>query len=121
MNQLTSKSFITSLSCAYALLWLTLYMCTTDNYHHQVGIPSDREQYIHRLGRTGRGGKEGEGILLIAPWEEYFLNDLKDLPLDKLPSPCLDPEIQHQVCYSLSCALVAFLYMGCGLDDQIEN
>ncbi|XP_024172533.1 probable DEAD-box ATP-dependent RNA helicase 48 isoform X1 [Rosa chinensis] len=57
----------------------------------QVGIPSDREQYIHRLGRTGREGKEGEGILLLAPWEEYFLEELKDLPLEKFPSLRLDP------------------------------
>ncbi|XP_021604599.1 probable DEAD-box ATP-dependent RNA helicase 48 isoform X3 [Manihot esculenta] len=58
----------------------------------QLGIPADREQYIHRLGRTGREGKDGEGILLLAPWEEYFLNELEDLPLDKLPSPDMDPE-----------------------------
>ncbi|KAI9157801.1 hypothetical protein LWI28_028329 [Acer negundo] len=63
----------------------------------QVGIPSDREQYIHRLGRTGREGKEGEGILLLAPWEEYFLGDLKDLPLDRFPSPRLDPNIKLQM------------------------
>ncbi|KAM7254470.1 hypothetical protein ACFE04_003850 [Oxalis oulophora] len=56
----------------------------------QVGIPSDREQYIHRLGRTGR---EGEGILLLAPWEQYFLHDLKDLPLEECPLPHLDPDI----------------------------
>ncbi|KAK2634136.1 hypothetical protein Ddye_028928 [Dipteronia dyeriana] len=63
----------------------------------QVGIPFDREQYIHRLGRTGREGKEGEGILLLAPWEEYFLGDLKDLPLDRFPSPLLDPNIKLQM------------------------
>ncbi|SPN99648.1 related to dead-box protein precursor CYT-19 [Cephalotrichum gorgonifer] len=31
----------------------------------QVGLPSSREQYIHRLGRTGRQDKEGEGWLII--------------------------------------------------------
>ncbi|XP_044487214.1 probable DEAD-box ATP-dependent RNA helicase 48 [Mangifera indica] len=63
----------------------------------QVGIPSDREQYIHRLGITDREDKEGEGILLLAPWEEYFLDDLKDLPLDRCPSPHLDPDSKLQV------------------------
>ena len=27
----------------------------------QVGVPTNRAQYIHRLGRTGRAGKVGEG------------------------------------------------------------
>lgn len=63
-----------------------------------MGIPSDREQYIHRLGRTGREGKAGEGILLVAPWEDYFLDEIKDLPLEKLSSPHLDPDMKAKVC-----------------------
>ncbi|KAL2517077.1 putative DEAD-box ATP-dependent RNA helicase 33 [Abeliophyllum distichum] len=63
----------------------------------QVGIPSDREQYIHRLGRTGRQGKEGEGILLLAPWEEYFMDDIKDLPIEKCPLPHFDPDAKVQM------------------------
>lgn len=47
----------------------------------QVGIPSGREQYVHRLGRTGRGGREGKGVLLLAPWEDHFLRSVKDLPI----------------------------------------
>jgi len=31
----------------------------------QVDTPRDRESYIHRLGRTGRQGKEGEGWMLV--------------------------------------------------------
>ncbi|MCD7448580.1 hypothetical protein HAX54_044526 [Datura stramonium] len=60
----------------------------------QVGVPVDREQYIHRLGRTGREGKEGEGILLLAPWEQYFLDDIKDLPMENWPVPHLDPRVK---------------------------
>ncbi|VUC27222.1 unnamed protein product [Clonostachys rosea] len=33
----------------------------------QVDAPRSREDYIHRLGRTGRQGKEGEGWLLLPP------------------------------------------------------
>ncbi|CAG8546784.1 20721_t:CDS:2 [Dentiscutata erythropus] len=47
----------------------------------QVGAPSSRDQYIHRLGRTGRAGKEGEGILLLAPFEKGFINCIDDLPI----------------------------------------
>ncbi|XP_018505716.2 probable DEAD-box ATP-dependent RNA helicase 48 [Pyrus x bretschneideri] len=63
----------------------------------QVGIPSDREQYIHRLGRAGREGKEGRGILLLAPWEEYFLDELKDLPVEKFPSLQLDRDTKLKI------------------------
>ncbi|XP_042055612.1 probable DEAD-box ATP-dependent RNA helicase 48 [Salvia splendens] len=63
----------------------------------QVGIPPDRGQYIHRLGRTGRQGKDGEGCLLLAPWEQFFLDDIKDLPLKKLPSPELDPDAMLKI------------------------
>lgn len=62
-----------------------------------MGIPSDREQYIHRLGRTGREDKEGEGLLLIAPWEEYFLDEIKDLPLQEFPLPNINPHTKLKV------------------------
>ncbi|RZC69099.1 hypothetical protein C5167_032196 [Papaver somniferum] len=63
----------------------------------QVGVPPDREQYIHRRGRTGREGKGGEGILIIAPWEEYFLDEIKDLTLEKCPPPQLNSDIKARV------------------------
>lgn len=63
----------------------------------QVGVPTDREQYINRLGRTGREGKGGEGIMLLAPWEEYFMDEIKDLPVDKSASPHLDPDMKVKI------------------------
>ncbi|KAM0939454.1 putative RNA helicase [Dioscorea sansibarensis] len=63
----------------------------------QVGIPADREQYIHRLGRTGRKGKEGKGILMLAPWEDFFLSSIKDLPITKAPLPLIDPDTRKKV------------------------
>ncbi|KAF9929563.1 hypothetical protein FBU30_001458 [Linnemannia zychae] len=47
----------------------------------QVGIPSSKEQYIHRVGRTGRAGKSGEGVLMITPMEKGFIESMSDLPL----------------------------------------
>ena len=35
----------------------------------QIGLPSSRETYIHRIGRTARAGKEGEGVLMLTQWE----------------------------------------------------
>lgn len=31
----------------------------------QIGVPPSRDQYIHRLGRTGRANKSGQGWLLL--------------------------------------------------------
>ncbi|KAG1330335.1 DEAD-box ATP-dependent RNA helicase 31-like [Cocos nucifera] len=63
----------------------------------QLGVPADREQYIHRLGRTGRKGKEGVGILMLAPWEEFFLSSIQDLPITKAPLPLIDPDTRKKV------------------------
>ena len=38
----------------------------------QVGIPSDKESYIHRLGRTARAGAEGRGTFIVAQPETFF-------------------------------------------------
>ncbi|HBE91957.1 MAG TPA: ATP-dependent RNA helicase, partial [Gammaproteobacteria bacterium] len=36
-------------------------------------IPYDTEAYIHRIGRTGRAGKQGDAILFVAPREKRLL------------------------------------------------
>lgn len=36
-------------------------------------IPYDAETYIHRIGRTGRAGREGDTILFVAPREQRML------------------------------------------------
>lgn len=68
----------------------------------QIGLPADRQQYIHRLGRTGRKGKEGKGMLLLAPWEEFFLSTIKDLPTTKAEVPLVDPDTRKKVERALS-------------------
>lgn len=44
-------------------------------------MPTDREQYIHRVGRTGRAGKGGKAFLLLAEHENFFLQEVSDLPV----------------------------------------
>jgi ATP-dependent RNA helicase DeaD len=59
------------------------------NYH----IPFDSESYVHRIGRTGRAGKEGEAISIVTPHE---FNSLKKIQKDvgsKLESKVI-PTIQ---------------------------
>lgn len=52
----------------------------------QVGLPSDRETYIHRLGRTARAGAEGRGILVLSTAEKVFLRQLKDIKVKDYPT-----------------------------------
>ncbi|KAK4504106.1 hypothetical protein PRZ48_005021 [Zasmidium cellare] len=60
----------------------------------QLGLPSSREQYVHRIGRTARAGKEGEGWIILNPLEAAEgRNRLRGLPLqtdDSLSIPSLD-------------------------------
>ena len=54
-------------------------------------IPHDTEAYIHRIGRTGRAGREGDAILFVAPRERRMLNAIeratnKKIDLMELPS-----------------------------------
>lgn len=46
----------------------------------QVGIPSDKESYVHRLGRTARAGAEGRGTFIVTEAETFFSQwTLKDI------------------------------------------
>ena len=62
----------------------------------QIGVPSNREQYIHRLGRTGRAGKTGQGLLMLDPAEKFFLVGVRDLPIETL-NPTIDGQVDQAV------------------------
>ncbi|MFK7815856.1 MAG: DEAD/DEAH box helicase [Gammaproteobacteria bacterium] len=54
-------------------------------------IPYDTEAYVHRIGRTGRAGREGDAILFVAPREKRLLSAIekatkKKIELMELPS-----------------------------------
>ncbi|KAL1638855.1 hypothetical protein SLS58_008560 [Diplodia intermedia] len=50
----------------------------------QMGIPREPADYVHRIGRTGRAGKEGEGWLIIPHLNERDIRyKLGNLPLKK--------------------------------------
>ena len=48
-------------------------------------LPHTPEDYVHRIGRTGRAGLPGEAISLVAPEEMKFLEDIERLLKRKLP------------------------------------
>lgn len=40
-------------------------------------IPYDPESYVHRIGRTGRAGREGKALLFVTPRENSALRDIE--------------------------------------------
>ncbi len=40
-------------------------------------MPFDSEAYVHRIGRTGRAGRNGEAVLFVNPRERHFLSNLE--------------------------------------------
>jgi ATP-dependent RNA helicase DeaD len=47
-------------------------------------IPYDNEAYVHRIGRTGRAGREGQAILFVAPKEHRLLRSIEQSTRQKL-------------------------------------
>jgi len=53
-------------------------------------VPFDPEDYVHRIGRTGRAGREGVAITLIDPRELRLLRNIEYAirrPIDQAPIP----------------------------------
>ncbi|MBU2950323.1 DEAD/DEAH box helicase [Tamlana agarivorans] len=48
-------------------------------------LPNVSEDYVHRIGRTGRAGAKGEAISLVSADETTFLRDIEKLIELKLP------------------------------------
>jgi ATP-dependent RNA helicase DeaD len=57
-----------------------------DRISHVVNydIPYDVEAYIHRIGRTGRAGRQGDAILFVAPRERRMLYTIEKATRQKI-------------------------------------
>jgi superfamily II DNA/RNA helicase len=55
-------------------------------------VPGDAEDYVHRIGRTGRAEAEGEAVTFIVPEDQYKFKKIETLiqtTIEKLP---IDPK-----------------------------
>ncbi len=59
-----------------------------DQLPHVVNyeLPNVPEDYVHRIGRTGRAGAQGEALSLVCVDEEGFLADIEKLIKRSIPS-----------------------------------
>lgn len=56
--------------------------------------PNHMEDYVHRVGRTGRAGKEGDAYTFVTTAQERPITDLvKALRLSKYPEEQIDPNL----------------------------
>ena len=74
-----------------------------DQLPHVVNfeLPNVSEDYVHRIGRTGRAGMEGEAVSLVCVDEHKMLRDIEKLLQRKIPSIILegyepDPSIRAE-------------------------
>ncbi|NNE53518.1 MAG: DEAD/DEAH box helicase [Sulfitobacter sp.] len=48
-------------------------------------VPSHAEDYVHRIGRTGRAGRDGKAIMICVPRDEKNLEDVERLVQREIP------------------------------------
>jgi ATP-dependent RNA helicase RhlE len=63
-----------------------------DELPHVVNyeLPNVPEDYVHRIGRTGRAGNEGEAVSLVCVDEHKLLRDIERLLQREIPKVVLD-------------------------------
>ena len=62
-------------------------------------LPHTPEDYIHRIGRTGRAGKQGTAISLVSAHEVQYLVDIEKLikkPIEQVIIPGFEPEYDYE-------------------------
>jgi ATP-dependent RNA helicase MSS116 len=62
----------------------------------QIGLPSSTEQYVHRVGRTARAGKDGRAVIILSEQESFFPKINRTLPLNPYPVDIISQMPKHQ-------------------------
>ncbi|TFY96777.1 DEAD/DEAH box helicase [Ramlibacter rhizophilus] len=63
-----------------------------DDLPHVVNyeIPNVPEDYVHRIGRTGRAGKEGQAVSLVCLDEEGFMQEIERFTKQQIPAQVVE-------------------------------
>lgn len=83
-------------------------------------VPHDTESYVHRIGRTGRAGRQGDAILFVAPREKRMLHaiekatrkkiDIMELPTTEFINDKRIAEFKQKITDTLATEELGFFY-----------
>ena len=73
-------------ACLYLFFFFTLIYQTINSYD----LPSNRENYIHRIGRGGRFGRKGvainfvtnEDVRMMRDIEQFYNTQIEEMPMN---------------------------------------
>src|SRR5699024_4672461 len=71
---------------------------------YNYDIPQDPESYVHRIGRTGRAGKEGMSVTFVTPNEMDYLRTIEKLTRKEM-SPLRPPSDEEAMVGQLKNAI----------------
>jgi len=72
-----------------------------DRISHVINydLPHDQEAYVHRIGRTGRAGREGAAILLVTPSQRHAVRSIQRATgqtIELIEQPSVEVINQHR-------------------------
>ena len=72
-----------------------------DRISHVINfdLPHDQEAYVHRIGRTGRAGREGAAILLVTPTQRHVVRSIQRATgqtIEQIDQPSIEVINQHR-------------------------
>jgi ATP-dependent RNA helicase RhlB len=69
------------------------------NVSHVINydLPDDREDYVHRIGRTARAGASGDAISFVCETYAFSLPDIEDYIQHKIPIQPLDQTLLVEI------------------------
>ena len=85
-------------------------------------VPHDTESYIHRIGRTGRAGRNGKAIIFVAPREKrmlYAIERATKQSIEPMDLPSVDDINQSRVARFKASVMDAIVSQNLDLYSQI--
>jgi ATP-independent RNA helicase DbpA len=81
-------------------------------------LPGDSQDYIHRVGRTGRAGKRGLAFSMFVSAEQYKIDEIKDIVNEECHISTIDDQLETKK--YLATPPMETLYISGGKKDKLR-